>query len=136
MSCRAIQPCEVLRWPWMPPQPLDRVKKPRLAADGEVEAAVAVGHDVEAGGLLRIDDARDGVEVLLAEHRITERRLEGASIQALVEPQRARIRSGDRRRQHQIARDLEHRLFLRGRAWRPAPEVDRTTAASARCRSR
>src|SRR5262249_5894505 len=77
---------------------LDRVEEPRLATDGEVEAAVAVGHDVEAGGLLRIDDARDGVEILLAEHRIAERRLERAAVEALVEPERARVGAGDRRR--------------------------------------
>ena len=56
-------------------QSLDRIEKPRLAADREVEAAIAVGHDVEAAGFLRIDDRRDCVEVLLAEQGVAERRL-------------------------------------------------------------
>ena len=30
-------------------EPLNRIKEPRLAADDQVEAAVAVGDDVEAG---------------------------------------------------------------------------------------
>ena len=57
-------------------QPLDRIEEPRLAADREIEAAVAVGDDVEPGGLLRIDDRRDGVEILLAEQGVAERRLD------------------------------------------------------------
>ena len=57
-------------------QPLDRIEEPGLAADREVEAAVAVGHDVEPGGLLRIDDRGDRVEILLAEQRVAQRRLE------------------------------------------------------------
>ena len=56
-------------------QPLDRVEEPRLAADREIEAAVAVGDDVEPGGLLGVDDGGDGVEILLAEQRVAHRRL-------------------------------------------------------------
>ena len=58
---------------------LDRIEEPGLAADREIEAAVAVGDDIEAGGLLLGDDAGDGVEVLLAEQRIAQRRLERAA---------------------------------------------------------
>ena len=70
-------------------QPLDRVEKPRFAADDEVKAAVAVGNDIETGGLLRIDDRRDRVEILLAEQRVTECGLERTAVEAPVEPQRA-----------------------------------------------
>ena len=66
-------------------QPLDRVEEPRLAADREVEAAVAVGDDVEPGGLLRVDDRRDGVEILLAKQRVAERRLERPPAEARVD---------------------------------------------------
>ena len=40
----------------------DGIEEPRLAADGEIEAAVAVGHDVEPRGFLLGDDAGDRVE--------------------------------------------------------------------------
>ena len=93
-------------------EPLDRIEEPGLAADGQIEPAVAVGHDVEPGGLLRVDHAGDRVQVLLAEERVAQRRLERPPAQALVEPERTRIRAGDRRRQHQIARDFQHRLLL------------------------
>src|SRR5439155_14417076 len=65
-------------------QPLDRVEEPRLAADDEVEAAVAVCDDVEPGGLLCVDDRRDGVEVLLAKERVAQGRLERAAVAAAV----------------------------------------------------
>ena len=55
---------------------LDRIEEPRFAADREIEAAVAVGHDVEPGGFLFSDDARDRIEVLLAEQGVAERGLE------------------------------------------------------------
>ena len=64
-------------------QPLDRIEEPRLAADREVEAAVAVGDDVEPGRLLRVDHRGDGVEVLLAEQRVAHRRLERAAVEVL-----------------------------------------------------
>ena len=48
-------------------EPLDRIEEPGLAADGQIEAAVAVGHDIEPGGFLFGDDAGDRVEILLAE---------------------------------------------------------------------
>ena len=72
-------------------EPLDRIEEPGLAADGEIEAAVAVGHDIEPGGFLLGDDARDRVEVLLAEKRIAERRAERAALEIAVEPQRPRV---------------------------------------------
>ncbi len=65
---------------------LDRVEKPRLAADREIEAAVAVGDDVETGRLLRVDDRGDGVEVLLAKQRVAECGLERAAGKAGIEP--------------------------------------------------
>ena len=91
---------------------LDRIEEPRLAADRQVEAAVAVGHDVEPGSLLRIDDRRDGVEVLLAEQRVAERRLERPPGKARVEPKGARIGPGDRSGQQQVTRALQHRSVL------------------------
>jgi hypothetical protein len=38
-------------------QPLDRIEEPRFAADREVEAAIAVGHDVETGGLVPVSSS-------------------------------------------------------------------------------
>ena len=72
-------------------EPLDRIEEPGLAADGEVEAAVAVGHDVEPGGFLLGDDAGDRVEILFAEQRVAQRGLERPAVQAAVEPQRPRV---------------------------------------------
>ena len=66
-------------------QPLDRVEEPRLAADDKIEAAVTVGDDVKPGGLLRVDDRRDGIEILLAEERVAERGLERAPVETAVE---------------------------------------------------
>jgi hypothetical protein len=48
-------------------EPFDRIEEPGFAADREVEAAVAVGDDVEPCGLLRIDHRSDRIEILLAE---------------------------------------------------------------------
>jgi hypothetical protein len=90
--------------------PLDRIEKPRLAADREIEAAVAVGHDVEPGGFLRVDDRGDGIEILLAEQRIAEHLLERAALEAGVVPERARIRPGDRGRQDHVACGGQHRF--------------------------
>src|SRR5215470_13675364 len=92
---------------------LDGVEEPGLAADGQVEAAVAVGHDVEPRGLLGIDDRSHGVLILLAEHRVAQRRLERAAGEVLVVPERARIRAGDGGGQLHVARDSQHAL-LRG----------------------
>src|SRR5262249_59227332 len=77
-------------------EPLDRVEEPGLAADRQVEARVAVGDDVEPGRFLGVDDARDRVQVLLAEDRVAERRLERPSAQALGEPERPGIGPGHR----------------------------------------
>ena len=90
-------------------EPLDRVEEPRLAAYGQIEPRVAVGHDVEPGGLLRVDDARDRVQVLLAKDRVAERRFEQPPVQALGEPERPGIGPGDGGRQHQILGDSQHR---------------------------
>ena len=87
---------------------LDRVEEPRLAADGQIEPAVAVGDDIEPRGLLGVDHAGDRVEVLLAEDRLAHGRLERPAVQALREPERPRIRAGDGGRQHQIASDSQH----------------------------
>ena len=76
-----------------PAETFDRIEEPRFAADSEVEAAVAVGDDVEPRRLLRIDDRGDRVEILLAEQRIAERRLERPPAEARVEPQAAADRS-------------------------------------------
>src|SRR5262249_56580935 len=74
-------------------EPLDRIEEPGLATDRQVEARVAVGDDVEPGRLLRVDDARDRVQILLAEDRVAERRLERSPAQALGEPEGPRIRA-------------------------------------------
>ena len=87
---------------------LDGIKKPGLAAHGEIEATVAVGHDVEACGFLLGDDAGNGVQILFAEQGIAERRLEGAAGQAPVKPKRPRVGAGDGGGQHHIARDRQH----------------------------
>ena len=89
-------------------QPLDRIEEPGLAADREVEAAVAVGDDVEPGRLLRVDHRGDRVDVLLAEQRVAHHRLERATLQAGVVPQGARIRPGDRGRHHHVAGGGQH----------------------------
>jgi hypothetical protein len=65
---------------------LDRVEEPGFATDREIEAAVTVGDDVEPRRLLRIDDRGDGVEVLFAEQRFAECRLERTTIQTEIEP--------------------------------------------------
>jgi hypothetical protein len=57
-------------------EPLDGIEEPGFAAHRQVEAAVAVRHDVEARGLLGIDDGGHGVEILLAEHRVAKGGLE------------------------------------------------------------
>jgi hypothetical protein len=67
-------------------QPLDRIEEPRLAADREIEAAVAVGDDVEPGRLLRVDDRGNRVEILLAKQRVPQSRLERTAVEARVEP--------------------------------------------------
>ena len=87
---------------------LDRIEEPGLAADGQIEAAVAVGHDIEPGGFLLGDDAGDRVEILLAEQRIAERGLERSAVQAAVEPERPRVGAGDGGGQDHVARDGEH----------------------------
>ena len=89
--------------------PFDGIEEPRLAAHGEIEAAVAVGHDIEPGGFLLGDDAGDRVEILLAEQGIAQRRLERPPGQAAVEPERARVGAGDGGGQDHVACDGEHR---------------------------
>src|SRR6266852_4435877 len=65
---------------------LDRIEKPRLAANREVEAAVAVGDDVEPGSLLRVDHRGDGVEILLAKQGVAQHRLERTPGEVRLEP--------------------------------------------------
>src|SRR5712671_4592177 len=89
-------------------EPLDRIEEPGFAADREIEAAVAIADDVEPGGFLRVDDRGDRVEILLAEQGIAHRRFERAPIEAGVVPQGARIRPGDRGRQHHVAGGGQH----------------------------
>ena len=86
----------------------DGIEEPRLAADGEIEAAVAVGHDIEPGGFLLGDDAGDRIEILFAEQRIAQRRLERPAVEAAVEPERPRVGAGDGGGQDHVARDGEH----------------------------
>src|SRR5262249_33972676 len=89
-------------------QPLERIEEPRAAADGEIEARVAVADDVEPGPLLLAHQTRRRVEVLLAERRVAQRVLEAAAAQSFGEPGGTRIGAGDRRRQNEITRGIEH----------------------------
>jgi len=93
-------------------EPLDRIEEPRLAADREIEAAVAVRHDVEPGGFLFGDNAGNRVEVLLAEQRVAKRGSKRAAVEAAVEPQRAWVRARDGGRHDHVARDGEHGASL------------------------
>ena len=86
----------------------DRIEEPGLAAHGQIEAAVAVRHDIEPCGFLLGDDAGDRVEILFAEQGIAERGLERSAGQAAVKPKRSRVGARDRGGQHHIARDGEH----------------------------
>src|SRR5207247_6480622 len=79
-----------------------------LASHRQIEAAVAVRHDVEARGLLGIDDGGHGIEILLAEHRVAEGSLEGPAGQIRVVPERAGIGAGNGRRQDEVARHAQH----------------------------
>ena len=63
-----------------------RVRKPVMPGHVGIKAAIAVGDDVEAGGLLRIDDRRNRVEILLAEQRVAQGRLKRAPAEARVIP--------------------------------------------------
>src|SRR2546425_4621052 len=90
-------------------EPLDRIGEPRLAADGELEARVAVGDDVESRTLLVADEAGDRVEVLFAEDGVPERVLEGTPPQPFGEPLGPRVRARHRRREDLVARRDEHR---------------------------
>src|SRR5207244_13521395 len=75
---------------------------------GEVEATIAVGHDVQARRLLGVDDASDRIHVLLAKQRIAQRRFEGAAVEAFGEPEGPGIGPGDGRRHHEIVGDFQH----------------------------
>src|SRR5207244_12548909 len=75
---------------------------------GEVEATIAVGHDVQARRLLGVDDASDRIHVLLAKQRIAQRRFEGAAAEAFGEPEGPGIGPGDGRRHHEIVGDFQH----------------------------
>jgi len=86
----------------------DWIEEPGLAANGQVEAAVAVRHDIEPCGLLLGDDTGNRVKILFAEERIAERGLERSAGQAAVEPKRSRVGAGDGGGQDQVARDSEH----------------------------
>src|SRR5262249_38693658 len=89
-------------------QALDDVEEPRLPTDGQVEARIAVGDDVERRHLLLADETGHGVQVLLAKARVAERILEFAATQLLGEPLGAGIRAGDRRGKHEITGGVEH----------------------------
>jgi hypothetical protein len=91
-----------------PTEAFDWIKEPGLAAYREIEAAVAVRHDVEPGCFLFGDDAGDGVKVLLAEQGIPERGFELSSGKAAVKPKRPRVRARDGGGKDHVARDGEH----------------------------
>src|SRR5262245_19459584 len=90
-------------------QPLDGIKKPGFAADGQVEATVAVGNNIEPGRFLLGDDAGHGVEILLAKKRIPQGGLEGPAGETAVEPERTRVRASDGGGQDHVARDSQHK---------------------------
>ena len=85
-----------------------RIGGPALAADVVVEAAVAVGDDVEAGQFLVAQIAGQRVLVLLAEaprhHRLEE--MPGAEIFRV--PARPRQRAGDGGRQNDVLGGAVH----------------------------
>ncbi len=79
-----------------------RIGGPALAADVVVEAAVAVGDDIEAGKLLIAQIAGQRVFVLLAKAAADHRfeKMTGAEIFRV--PGRPRQRAGDGRRQFDV----------------------------------
>ena len=77
-----------------------RVARPALPADVVVEAAVAVGEDVEPGELLVADVDGERVLILLAEPDVDHRVEERASAEILRVPGRSRERPDDRGREH------------------------------------
>ena len=89
-------------------QPLEWVEDPGLAPNGEVEAGITIGQNVEPGHRLLREDAGDSVEVLLTEERVAHGDLEGAGLQILRVPVGLRVRTGDGRREHEVLRDGEH----------------------------
>ena len=84
-----VEPAHVVR----------RIGGPTLAADVVVEAAVAVGDDVEAGQLLVAQVAGQRVLVLLAKAAAHHRFEKMTRAEILGVPARPRQRAGDRRRQ-------------------------------------
>ena len=93
-----------------------RVGGPALAADIVVEAAVAVGQDVEAGELLVAQIAGQRVLVLLAEAARHHGLEEMAVAEVFRVPARPRQRAGDRGRQHDVFGGAKHSRRLPG--WR------------------
>ncbi|MCD6043318.1 MAG: hypothetical protein K0R40_2921 [Burkholderiales bacterium] len=71
-----------------------------MTGDVGVEAAVAVGHDVEPGDFLVAQVGGDGVEVLLAVGALDHRLAEFAPAEVLGVPAGARQRADDGGRQH------------------------------------
>ncbi|MCZ7562673.1 MAG: hypothetical protein M5U08_01795 [Burkholderiales bacterium] len=89
-----------------------RIARPALAAHVLVEAAVAVGADVEAGELLLAQVDRERIGVLLAKARVHHRVEERARAEVLGVPARPRQRSDDGSGQHDIGGCGEHFLLL------------------------
>src|SRR6516165_8935141 len=91
-----------------PTEAFDWIKEPGLAPHREIEAAVAVRHDVEPGCFLFGDDAGHRVKILLAEQGIPERGFERSSGQAAVKPKRPRVGARDGGGKDHVARDSEY----------------------------
>ena len=92
---------------------LEEVPEPGPAPDVGVEAHVAVGHDVEPGANLVVDERRHRVEVLLAIAVVAPDRLEErTAAQVLDEPAGARQRAGYRGREGAISGDGVHEAVL------------------------
>jgi hypothetical protein len=74
-----------------------RVGKPVVAGDVRVEAAIAVGDDVESRGFLVAQVRRDGIQVLLAIRAVDHGFPERSPAEIFGVPRRARQRTGDGR---------------------------------------
>ena len=70
---------------------LDRVEKPRPAADVLIEPRVPVRQNVEAGASLVIENTCDGIRVLFSKNRVGQGHFEGATMQIRGVPMGTRV---------------------------------------------
>ena len=106
--CRPGRPASAAGCRSKPPMWLRRIVGPALAADVVIEAAVAVGDDIEAGDFLLVQIDGDRVDVLLAELVVHHRVEKAAHAEILRVPARPRQRAGDGGRQHDVFGGAKH----------------------------